>query len=279
MLTSILFLSAIVSTAWSCPKHDNYQSHPHLGRRQVRIDVGREPKDWNYDVSADWATIKPEYSLCQSGTHQSPINIVGQELATLHKPEFEGYKNEPLPGNFANWQFAPSFTLHHPEGEITGLPNFKFDDQEVFLIGWHIHAPSEHLIDGVRSRAEIHMVHVNEEDEEAAVIGIRVGVAPPEAPTESAFFKQLGPLIHFNDTSQIEGLQVNVRLAIDEVGGLEEYWTYKGSLTTPPCSEGLRWFVPKQELLVSEGQMVEILAASRFSHRVTQEVWLHDINL
>lgn len=59
MLTSILFLSAIISTAWGCPKHDNYQSHPHLGRRQVRIDVGREPKDWNYDVSADWATIKP----------------------------------------------------------------------------------------------------------------------------------------------------------------------------------------------------------------------------
>lgn len=123
------------------------------------------------------------------------------------------------------------------------------------------------------------MVHVTEEDEEAAVIGIRVGVAPPGTPTESAFIKQLGPLIHYNDTSQIEGLQVNVRLAIEEVGGLEEFWTYKGSLTTPPCSEGLRWFVPKQELLVSEAQMVEILAASRFSHRVTQEVWLHDINL
>jgi hypothetical protein len=60
MLASILFVSAaLFSTAWSCPRHDNYQSHPHLGRRQVRIDTGREPKDWNYDVSADWATIRP----------------------------------------------------------------------------------------------------------------------------------------------------------------------------------------------------------------------------
>lgn len=143
------------------------------------------------------------------------------------------------------------------------------------MIGWHIHSPSEHLVDGKRSRAEIHLVHVNEHDEEAAVIGIRVNVGP----TESAFVKQLGPMIHYNDTAQLEGLQVNTRLAIEEVGELNEYWTYKGSLTTPPCSEGLRWFVPKQELLVSEAQMVEILAASRFSHRVPQEVWLHDINL
>lgn len=162
---------------------------------------------------------------------------------------------------------------------MTHLPSMKFDDREVFLSGWHIHSPSEHLVDGRRSRAEIHMVHVTEEDEEAAVIGIRIGVAPRDTPTESAFIKQLGPMVHFNDTSQVEGLQVNVRLAIDEVGGLQEFWTYQGSLTTPPCSEGLRWFIPKHELLVSEAQMVEILAASRFSHRVTQEVWLHDVNL
>ncbi|KAL2432483.1 hypothetical protein ABEF95_011516 [Exophiala dermatitidis] len=279
MFSAFLVSFTIFTTAWCCPKHDNYQSHhPHLGRRQVRIDVGRAPKDWDYDHSADWHTIKPEYHLCQSGTHQSPINIAGQALAQQqHQPTFEGYKNEVISGNFFNWQFAPAFTPHHAEGDVTQLPSMKFDGRDVFLKGWHIHAPSEHLVDGRRSRAEIHMVHVTEEDEEAAVVGIRVGVGPAES--ESAFIKQLGPMVHFNDTSQVEGLQVNVRLAIEEVGGLQEYWTYKGSLTTPPCSEGLRWFIPKQELLVSEAQMAEILAASRFSHRVTQEVWLHDINL
>ncbi|KEF61706.1 uncharacterized protein A1O9_03275 [Exophiala aquamarina CBS 119918] len=279
MHSCILLISAFLSTAWCCPKHDNYQSHPHLGRRQVRVDNGREPKDWNYDHSADWATIRPEYALCQSGTHQSPINLPGAAPSTLHIPDFSGYKNEAIPGNFFNWQFAPAWTPHHPEGQVEGLPHFKFDDQEVFNIGWHIHAPSEHLVDGHRSRAEFHFVHVNAHDEEAAVIGIRIGVAPPGSGHESAFVKQLGPMIHFNDTSQLEGLNVNMRMAIDEVGGLSEFWTYKGSLTTPPCSEGLRWFIPKQELLVSEHQMVMILAASRFSHRVPQEVWLHDINL
>lgn len=275
MLAPVFLLSALFSTAWSCPKHDNYQAHPHLGARQVRVDTGREPKDWNYALSADWATIKPEYHLCQSGTHQSPINIAVKDLAQHHKPNFEGYRNEAIPGNFFNWEFAPAWTPHHPEEEVTGLPSMKFDDKEGFLVGWHIHSPSEHLVDGKRSRAEIHLVHVDEHDEELAVVGIRIAVGQHE----SAFIKQLGPMIHYNDTSQIEGLGVNMRLAIDEVGGVEEFWTYKGSLTTPPCSEGLRWFLPKQELIVNEQQMVEILAASRFSHRVTQEVWLHDINL
>lgn len=119
------------------------------------------------------------------------------------------------------------------------------------------------------------MVHVTAGEHETAVIGIRLAVGP----TESAFIKQLGPMTHVNDTSTLEGLNIDLRLAIDEVGGVEEFWTYEGSLTTPPCSEGLRWFLPKQELLVSEGQMVEILAASRFSHRIEQTVWSHGINL
>ena len=78
-----------------------------------------------------------------------------------HHPSFEGYANATIPGNFFNWQFAPAWTPHHPEGDVKSLPSFKFDDQEVFDIGWHIHAPSEYLIDGRRSRAEIHMVHTS----------------------------------------------------------------------------------------------------------------------
>jgi carbonic anhydrase len=214
---------------------------------------------------------------------QSPINIPASPLSVLHTPTFEGYSKGPLPGNFFNWQFSIAWTPSHAEGVVEGLPSMKFDDQEVFMTGWHIHMPSEHLIDGKRSRGEIHLVHVTKEDKEAAVIGIRLAVGPTG--TESSFIKQLqtaGPMIHFNDTSQLQGVNVDMKLAIDEVSGgaagIGEFWTYKGSLTTPPCSEGLRWFLPKQELMVSEAQMVEILAASRFSHRIEQNIWLHAVN-
>jgi len=221
-----------------------------------------------------------EYIECQTGSHQSPINIDQQPLATTHQPTFEGY-DRVMPGNFFNWDFGPAFTPHHPTDELKDLPSMTFDGQKVFMIGWHIHMPSEHLVNGTRSRGEIHLVHANEEGEESAVIGIRLEVASREENTPSRFISQLpeGQFIHYNDTTQLEGVTINHQLAIEEVGRLERYWTYTGSLTTPPCHEGLRWFLPEQPLLVSDAQMVQLLAVSRFSHRVTQEIWLHDINL
>ena len=75
------------------------------------------------------------------------------------------------------------------------------------------------------------MIHVTEDEHGAVVIGICLAVGEQE----SAFVKQSWLMIHYNDTTQIEGLNVNMRLAIDEIGGLEEFRTYKCSLTTPPC--------------------------------------------
>lgn len=155
----------------------------------------------------------------------------------------------------------------------------KFDDETVFLAGWHIHFPSEHLIDGVRSRAEMHLVHVDAAGKPKSVVGVRIESVPnPDA--RSAFLDQLPEnLIHFNDTSEVEGVTINPMSIIDEVDGLKAFWTYQGSLTTPPCSEGLRWFIPKQPLMASEAQVVKLLGSARFSHRVEQTAWLHQVNV
>ena len=155
----------------------------------------------------------------------------------------------------------------------------KFDDQTVFLKGWHIHFPSEHLVDGVRSRAEMHLVHVDAAGEPKSVVGVRIEPSS-NVDAGSAYLDELPEnLIHFNDTSEIEGIMTNPMSIIDEVDGLSSFWTYQGSLTTPPCSEGLRWFIPKQPLMVSEAQMVKLLGSAKFSHRVEQTVWLHQINV
>lgn len=281
----------------ACDIHKNYLSHPHLGRRQnLRRAEGREELDWEYSRSFDWHTIRPgkltvpntkqhvltttEYATCQSGTNQSPINLISsQGLATTHQPDFSGYAAHPeVAGNFFNWGFGPAYTLHHEGEDFSTLPAMKFDDQTLFLSGWHIHLPSEHLVDGVRSRAELHMVHVDAAGEAKSVVGIRID--PSQDPNvKSAFMDSLPELIHFNDTAEMEGVMTYPMAQIEEVSSVKEYWTYRGSLTTPPCSEGLRWFVPKDSLKVSVEQMVKLLGASRFSHRVEQTVLLHQINV
>lgn len=125
----------------------------------------------------------------------------------------------------------------------------------------------------------MHLVHVDEEGKPASVVGLRI--EPSADPHyKSEFFEDVGSnLIGFNDTAVREGVKLSPIKAIEEVGSLKDYWTYRGSLTTPPCTEGIRWFVSAQQLYVSDEQMVTLLEAGRFSNRVEQKVWKHEVNV
>lgn len=101
-------------------------------------------------------TVPTEYLTCFTGTSQSPINLHStQGLATTHAPSFAKYTAQTnTTGTFKNWGFGPAFDLDMVNDDPTTLPAMTFDDQTVYLSGWHIHFPSEHLVDGVRSRGK-----------------------------------------------------------------------------------------------------------------------------
>lgn len=73
-------------------------------------------------------------------------------------------------------------------------------------------------------------------------------------------------------------MMLDPSLALEDVGGFEEFWSYQGSLTTPPCTEGIRWFVASQPLYVDNDTLESILAVSRYSARPTQQRWMHAVN-
>lgn len=218
--------------------------------------------------------------MCNTGTQQSPINVAtNQGFATTHTPSFAGYATATnQTGTFKNWGFGVAYDLDMPiPNDPTSLPSMTFDDQTVYLSGWHVHTPSEHLVDGVRSRGEMHFVHVNAAGEPAAVVGMRI---EPSTVTQSHFFAQMPqPLIKPGDATEVGGVVMNPMLAVQEVGHVQQYWTYQGSLTTPPCSEGLRWFLPQQTLKVSQMQMVGMLEVAKYSHRIEQVVWNQMVNV
>ena len=155
----------------------------------------------------------------------SPIGLhTTSGLAHTHTPDFSGYSTE-VSGTFFNWGFGPAYTLKHEGSDFTTLPALKFDDRTVYLSGWHTHFPSEHLVDRVRSRAEMHFVHVDAAGKAASVVGIRIDVSTHT----SKFFEALpADLIHFNDTSVLDGVLLNPMAAIEEVGGVQEYWDVSG---------------------------------------------------
>ncbi|KAI3528247.1 carbonic anhydrase [Colletotrichum filicis] len=271
MITTV-FLGALLmaSDVLACAGHQN---HFAMADRK-RAEMAPLPaSDWAYEASFNWGRLNPNYTLCQTGTQQSPIALsLNNGLALNHILRFN-YPNHTA-GNFYNWGYGPAFTVTHPEGVYTGNPSFTYDDMKLYLKGWHIHSPADHSVNGDRSKAELHLVHVDEEGHEKAVLAIRLD--PGNA--NNTFFNQLPPMIGFNDIGVQQEIEIDHMPALNSVLQFNEFWTYRGSLTSPPCHEGIRWFVARQVMFLGVDQMRAILGASTYSARAEQEVWQHRIN-
>ena len=158
-----------------------------------------------------------------------------------------------MSSNWTNWGYGPEFDLDVPSasGDYTALPSVSWNNETANLKTWHIHTPADHSVDGDRSRAEPHLAHVNAGGDYVAVFSIRLDALV----TSSPFFSQLPGMIPFVTTPGISpeeepaaaGIKIvqNVRMDIgpllDAINRFEDFWTYRGSLTSPPCMEGLRW--------------------------------------
>ncbi|KPM35724.1 hypothetical protein AK830_g10832 [Neonectria ditissima] len=229
--------------------------------------------EWAYEASFNWGRLDPKYALCQTGTQQSPIPLsLSNGLAQNHQIEFD--YSPSVNGTYFNWNYGPAFTVAHEEDVWTNNPSITYDNETLYLAGWHIHAPADHSVGGDRSKAEMHFVHVDAEGHEKAVLAFRLDPGN----RDNAFFSQLPPAIGYNETEKTEETTVDHNLALESVLYFNEFWTYKGSLTSPPCHEGIRWFVARQILFTGVQQMRDILGASTYSARAEQEVWLHSIN-
>jgi carbonic anhydrase len=267
LLPTILALTALLPSTLSCPTHTN--NRPHALKRSENTTV-----EWAYEASFNWGKLDPAYHLCQDGTQQSPIALsLSNGLSANHIPTFHYPTNTS--GNFYNWGYGPAFTVAHDEQKgWESHPSFTYDNVTVYLKGWHIHAPADHTVAQVRSRAELHLVHVDASGAEAAVLAIRLDPGNRDSP----FFSSLPSMIGFDSPEVQVPATIDLNVLLDAVLHFNEFWTYRGSLTSPPCTEGIRWFMARQICWTGVAQMREVLRASTYSARAEQEVWLHRIN-
>ena len=191
-------------------------------------------KQWSYEGATGpdhWADLDPCYAAC-GGTAQSPIDLTGAVASDLDRLE-PGYQTRP--GTIFN-------TGHSIQIDIRG-GTLAIGDDRYDLVQFHYHTPSEHVVDGVAREAEIHLVHAGET---TAVLGLFVEVG-----AENAFVKTLTPHLPGHERA---GEPVALDLS-DLLPGNLDYFTYDGSLTTPPCDEGLRWIMLKTPVTVSDEQL------------------------
>jgi carbonic anhydrase len=265
LFKSVAALAVILPAAFACP--DEMQ---HLRKR----DTSAQMPEWTYGASYDWGRLDHMYADCQTGTQQSPIALsLRNGLSSNHIPSFHNYDRN-VTGKFYNWGYGPAFKLS--KDDLTSNPSLSYDNETLYLLGWHIHSPADHLVEGERSKSEMHFVHANAEGHEKAVLAFRIDPGNSDA----AFFSQLPTMMGFNETgTEYEHeATMDLSLALDSVLHFNEFWSYAGSLTSPPCREGIRWFVARQIMFVGVKQMQTILGASSYSARVEQQVWQHRIN-
>ncbi|RAZ85617.1 carbonate dehydratase [Mesorhizobium hawassense] len=183
---------------------------------------------WGYlgpDGPEHWADLDKENFTCSAGTQQSPINITSAVRADI-------------PQIAVGWQKGRGKMVNNGHTIQVNMPpgsTLTRGDRVYELVQFHFHAPSEHQVAGNSFPMEAHFVHKAADGDTLAVLGVFLR---PGATNTS--FAELAAA--FPATS---GIEVPMH-ALDPNGLLPAslgYWTYEGSLTTPPCSENVEWMV------------------------------------
>jgi len=201
---------------------------------------------WTYEGSAGadhWGDLDPAYAPCKLGKEQSPIDIQTAAKAELPALQFE-YKSEPLK-YLLNNGYTIRVNYHDAPGTGSAL---IVDGKRYQLTQFHFHHPSEEYIHGKPYEMEAHFMHQAADGE---VVGV---VAFLKAGGANATVQQLWDHMPKSESQEIEVAHVEV----DPSGLLPRdnaYYRYTGSVTAPPCTEGVEWFVLKTPLEISANQI------------------------
>lgn len=196
---------------------------------------------WSYagpGAAEHWGDLKPEYSACKDGREQSPIDISTVTITSLPAIEFN-YQPSPLEvvnnGHTVQVNYAP--------GSYIQVGDKRYD-----LLQFHFHSPSEHTIGGKEFDLVAHFVHKAEDGQ----LGV-VGVVFRDGGANNALSKVwLNMPEKAGTTVKSADIRVN---AADFLPRDFTYFNYSGSLTTPPCSEGVNWMVLATPNTVSKQQV------------------------
>ena len=214
---------------------------------------------WGYgeENGADvWGQLDPDFILGAEGTMQSPI-----DLADATSSELPGivYDYSPSAMNLHN----NGHTIEAAPVEANGI---EIDGMRYELLQFHFHAPSEHTVNGQFFDMEMHLVHRNEEGT-LAVVGVLIEPGD-ENPAFDPMWAQLPDAAGV--TNSVENATVN---ASDLLPGERQTYRYDGSLTTPPCSEGVKWNVLTTPIQMSESQIAAFKAIVHDNTRPVQPLY------
>ena len=247
MKNKLSFLILIVFTLLSCKnKKTNGSIDATVHKEKHEVMHQKENKHWSYEGETGpehWAEIEKE-SDCD-GKRQSPINIIDINVIddTSLKPIDIHYSANVKIHEITN--NGHSIQYNFEKGDFIILNNDKYELKQI-----HFHEPSEHTINGIRYPLEMHLVHISK-DNRIAVLAIMAKEGENSKPF--TFLEKYLP-INKGETKLIgTDFDLNENLPKNK-----DYYTYSGSLTTPPCTQNVTWFVYKKPITVSLDQVKQL---------------------
>lgn len=263
MLGPILLLSLTAG----CVNGDNAGSDSADGVKGPASAAGAHQTHWSYEGATSpehWAELDELFTTCSTGKAQSPVNIVQDSVKASGALAPVQAEYSPSQVSIINNGHTIQVNLHNQDNRLV------LEGKTYTLQQFHFHLPSEHEVDGKHARMELHLVHKSE-DGALAVLGVLITEGSEN--TELSKLWALLPAEESEAEVPIEGkFDLNKLLPSD----LHSF-RYQGSLTTPPCTEGVQWVVLEQPVQWSAAQIGQFAAIFPHDNRPVQALGTREI--
>lgn len=199
------------------------------------------PVHWGYEGEAGpahWGDLSPEFAACGSGREQSPVDI--PRAAPLNPGDL---RFDYRPSMVAIANNGHSIQVTYEAGSTLAAGDARYS-----LVQFHLHASSEHMLGGAYAPMELHLVHQDAGGRIAVA-----GVLLVEGAHNAAYEPMLAHMpSQVGEANVIDGTTVDAGALLPTD---RAYYRYHGSLTTPPCTEGVAWFVLSEPVELSAAQI------------------------
>jgi carbonic anhydrase len=259
---------ALGAAACTAPAPPPPESAKPASAHELKTGAGApsaEAPHWTYEGEAgpaSWGRLSPDFAACSAGNRQSPIDIGKTAPASL--PELRA-AFRPVELRIAHHEHVAdainnghTIQVNYTEGDSLTVGDASYE-----LVQYHFHSPSEHTIGGRHWPMEMHLVH------QSGSGGLAVVAVLIEEGAHNAAFDPVWS--HLPRQKGVESHLEHVKVNVDDLlPGTRTTYRYDGSLTTPPCSEGVKWLVMTAPVALSPEQISAFTALIKGNNRPVQ---------
>lgn len=270
-VSAILFPALVMSVMAGCGNHAPDNETQVTGNAPAETTAPAKASahqaHWSYEGETSpehWAELDQLFTTCSTGKAQSPVNILHEQVT-----EEEGLS--PVKVQYSPSQVALVNNGHTIQVNLKNQENrITIEGKTYVLQQFHFHLPSEHEVDGQHAAMELHFVNKSD-DGALAVLSVLITEG-----SENSELNKLWSLLPAEESAQETAIEGTFN--IDELLPADLHsFRYQGSLTTPPCTEGVQWIVLENPVQWSEEQIGTFAAIFPHDNRPVQTLGTREI--